>query len=228
MRAWKRKSTSPTKPFENKSNIEMESVILARFDDECDGYLTEDQILRASKILLRSSEQPSMDEIKRMLKACKVKTKAGIKITQFCAIWVRIVKKQEELSKQCTEIALDLRNLETSLQEIVLNAEDRDELLLIQETFRLLQESEDAKHLGYLSIKNRLYESFNRDFVDERKAALKNFLQITTDIREKRESFEKTDRRSAWDEITKEIEDSKRVGTVGKNIFKACHSPKAR
>ena len=163
----------------------MESVI-RRFDDECDGYLTEDQILRASKILLRSSEQPSVDEIKRMLKACKVKTSAGIKITQFCAIWVRIVKKQEELSKQCTEIALDLRNLETSLQEIVLNAEDRDELLLIQETFRQLQESEDAKHLGYLTVKNRLMNR-NRDFVDERKALLKNFSDHYRYSREERE-----------------------------------------
>ena len=95
-----------------------------------------------------------------MLKACKVKTSAGIKITQFCAIWVRIVEEARgavnKTTRSKTEIALDLRNLETSLQEIVLNAEDRDELLLIQETFRQLQESEDAKHLGY-AVKNRLY-----------------------------------------------------------------------
>ena len=227
MRSWKRKSTSPTKQFENKSNIELESVILARFDDECDGFLTEDQILRASKILLRSSEQPTMDEIRRMLKACKVKTSGGIKITQFSGIWVRIVQKQEELSKKCTEIAVELRNCETTLQEIVLNAEDRDELLLIQETFRQLQEADDVKHLGYLTVKNRLYESFSRDFVDERKSLLKKFLQIAADIRERREDFEKIELRSAWDEITKEIEDTKRVGKVGKNIFKACHSPKA-
>lgn len=226
--SWKRISTSPMKPLEKKSDIELESVILSRFDQESDGYLTEDQILRASKVLLRSSEQPSADEVKRMFKACKIKRSAGIKISQFSSIWVRIVKKQEELSQNCTDIAVELRNLETTLQEVVLKAEDRDELLLIQETFRLLQESEDVYHLGYLTIKKNLYQSFDRDFVDTRKPLLKKFLQITTDIREKRENFVKIESRSAWDEITKEIEDRKRVVDVGKDIFKACHSPKAQ
>lgn len=222
----KRTSVQATaKPLERKSDVELESVILSRFDQECDGFLTEEQVLRASKILLRSSEQPTLEEVKMIFKACNVEKSAGIKITQFCSIWVRIVKKQEELSQQCTDIAVELRNFETQLQEIVLKAADRDELLLIQETFRQLQESDDPMHLGYLSIKKRLYTSFNQDFVDERKPLLKRFLQIAADIRELREKFVKIESRSAWAEVTKEIEETKRVGGVGKDIFKAIHSP---
>jgi len=208
----RRRSSPYGSPPTNSLSTEMDQILLSRFDTSHSGHLTVNEIFRASKVLFRAAEQPTMEEIVKLLGATgsiKGNQKAlGIKVSKFSDIWARVRRKQEELCKRCTEYAKEIQMTEKRLQELVLTAPDRDDLLVIQEAFRYYDQAEkdgEAEHVSYLSMKRSLASSFSSDFINDRKKLLASFLNIVADLRLSRKNFEQTDRASAWDEVTSEL-----------------------
>eukprot|EP00939_MAST-03C_sp_MAST-3C-sp1_P003300 g3300.t1 len=198
------------------NSMEMDQILLSRFAESRSGFLTANEIFRASKVLFRTAEQPTMEEIEKLLAATgsiKGSQKAiGIKVSAFFDIWVRVRRKQEELCKKCTELAFKTQVLEKSLHELVLMAPDRDDLLVIQEAFRYYEKAEkdgEVEHVSYLTMKHALWSSFPSEFVNDRKKLLHSFLNILSDLRVSRKKFEQADRASAWEEITLKLRSAK-------------------
>jgi len=233
-----RKSTSdvtaPVKPperkrsslFDSKRQTDLEEIILSRFDQEHSGHLTAMEIFRATRVLFRSAEQPTEEEIRNLLEATGSKNNKmlGIKISNFCDIWVQVIDKQNELSDRCTELAREIQHLEKRLQELVLGSNDRDDLLIIQEAFKFFrkaQEAGEAEHVSYLSMKRDLSQSFSSQFVNERKKLLATFLNIVTDLYRTKGEFEEAEETSAWSVVTKELRDRKTLSSLGKELLKS-------
>lgn len=213
------------KPVDSKSQIDLEIVLLARFDSDADGYLTADEVMKATRVFLRRSEQPTEAEIGRLMDQVSVrhrKDKAGIKVQQFSKIWVAVLKKQEELSDKCTKIARELQNLETAMQQVVLEASNKNDLRLIQGAYKNFQQHQalgEEDYVGYRSMKQALYELFGRPLVDARKQLLSRFLQTITEMHRTRKNFLLADQASAWDLVAAQLTQQKKLSNIGKVAF---------
>ena len=77
-------------------------VFLERFDTEKRGYLKKEDIFRATKVYFRSSEQPTEEEISKLLAAAKGYSEtAGIPLRRFASLWVKVLTRQQELIEEC-------------------------------------------------------------------------------------------------------------------------------